>query len=115
MKITATEKDVIVVLRHDPNSSDPVEVAAVLQQGFFDGPGITVPEDKRIEVAEAWAVQREIEFIRADEDANADGPLTADQRAWARDLTADNFTKKTDIWFSATIIPLLDYEVESPV
>jgi len=116
MKITATKRDVIVVLRHDPNSSDPVDVGMVLSTNFFNGVGITVPEDKLTEVAEAWAVLREIEFIRQEVNTiGEDGALDQRQIDWARDLTPDNFTKKTDLWFEAVVMPMLDYEVESPI
>jgi hypothetical protein len=105
-KVYVTERDVIVIVRHDPNSSDPVDVSSVLSTTFFDGPELKVPEDQLTTVAEQWAIDREIEFIRneADSDAAMDKP----SKEWAAALTPENFTKQTDLWFECFTMPMLE-------
>lgn len=109
-KVISTASDVIVVLRHDPNSSDAVEAGMVLATTFFNGVGITVPDDDLTATAEAWAVLREINYMVAEaETENFDQA----KKAWARSLIPENFTKQTDVWFEAMVMPVFDYEAEA--
>lgn len=108
-KILVSAEDVILILRHDPNSSDPVEAAMILSRTFFDGPELKVPDDKIADVAEAWVIEREIRFIKAE--ANDEG--TPEQQLQARDLTPANFTKQTDVWFEVIVMPVIEEEAQA--
>lgn len=108
-KVLQTNQDVIVVMRHDPGSSDIVTIGAVLDLRFFVTDDQSFTDEQLIEKAEAWAVDREIDFITTEAmDAEV---LTEDQQAYIQSLTPGNFTRQTDLWFEAVIMPLLRAEV----
>lgn len=105
-QVYVSTRDVIVVLRHDPCSSDIVSVAAVLDRDFF---GVNVPDDAAVAHAETWGIEREIEAIKAETEGD-EGPLTDEQRLHVASLTPDNFTRKTDLWFEVELVALFDEE-----
>jgi hypothetical protein len=108
-KVRVSYADVYVILRHDPNSSDIVDVAAVVEPAFLKSLGITIPKDGENEVLERWATQREIEFIRSETDEYS----TQEQIDYAHNLTIENFTKQTDLWFEVMLMPVLATEAEA--
>lgn len=105
-KVYVSQQDVIVVMRHDPNSSDIVTIGAVLGMEFFDSDSESFTDEQLIEKAEAWAIDREIDFIKTEMEDTVE-VLTQDQQAYVRGLNKDNFTKQTDLWFEPVIMPLL--------
>lgn len=110
-KVFEVGKDVLVVLRHDPANSDPVDVAMVLDpETMF--PGIT---QDRLDYAERYAIDREIEWIKQNADdaaVEAGADNYTDDQMFANSLTIDNFTKKTDLWFEVIEMPLTLREVD---
>lgn len=99
-KVSVTSKDVIVVMRHDPNSSDIVDIAIVWDRALFDD-----DDQEALHEAEMQATDREIAFIVADaETENFDQA----KRRWANSLTRDNFIKQTDLWFESVIMPVIE-------
>lgn len=110
-KVRVSESDVYVILRHDPNSSDIVDVAAVVKPEFLSTFGVTIAKDGEEEFLERWAAQREIEFIRAE--TYGDDDSTPEQLAYARNLTIENFTKQTDLWFQVMLMPVLSEEIQA--
>lgn len=116
MKVIETSRDVLVVLRHDPANSDPVDVAMVLDPELFEGqPNIKVWQEvhgsktQTVEVdmtpAEVYAINREIEYLKTETTKeNGCDPVSI---KIVQDLTLANFTKKTDLWFEVIEMPLI--------
>lgn len=107
MAVFQTDEDVIVILRHDPGSSDIVTADVVLSVTFFDTPSTSYTDEQKIDLAEQWATEREIAFIDNDRREQGEGP---DPR-FAEDITAQYFTKMTDLWFEPVIMPLIKAQV----
>lgn len=103
-KVIESGQQVLVVLRHDPASSDPVDVAMVINAETM-WPHLNT-ERQLYKAAEAYAIDREITWIRRDAKAG-DYDYRPDAVVWANSLTTETLTKETDIWFEVVEMPVI--------